>query len=100
MMLAVKASCVLFRDTPANTEQAFAAPAQVVAEFAPLPRLMCKYSADIDHAPFNPISAPAPAAHPEESKFLPPPKEAIGAVAPGGVNERVLLCDPVQRRRP
>src|SRR5882724_5627770 len=95
MILAVKALCVFSRDTPANAEQAPAAPAQVVVEFELLPRLMCKYSAEIDHAPFNPISAPAPAAHPEELKFLPPPKEALGVVVPVGVYASVLLCELV-----
>jgi hypothetical protein len=41
------------------------------------------YSAEMDHAPFNPISAPAPAAHPVELKFLPPSKDATGVVVPG-----------------
>src|SRR5258708_6704429 len=95
MTLAVKALCVFSRDTPANAEQAPAAPAQTVAEFEPLPRLMCKYSAEIDHAPFNPISAPAPAAHPVELKFLPPLKDAMGAVVPLGAYASVLLCELV-----
>src|SRR5260370_39666324 len=95
MILAVKALCVFSSHPPANAEQPPVAPAQVVVEFEPLPRLMCKSSAEIDHAPFNPISAPAPAAHPEELKFLPPPKDAMGAVAPVGVYASVLLCELV-----
>ena len=85
MILAVKLLCVVSRDTPPKAEQAVAAPAQVVVALEPLRRLMCRYSPEIDHAPFNPISAPVPAAHPEELKFLPPPKDAMGAIVPVGV---------------
>src|SRR5271169_2639993 len=95
MTLAVKLLCVVSRDTPANAEQALAAPAQVDVGLEPLPRLICRYSAEMDHAPFNPISAPAPAAHPVELKFLPPSKDAAGVDVPAGIYASVLLCDPV-----
>jgi hypothetical protein len=34
-----------------------------------LPRLRRRYSAVIDHAPFNPISVPTPAAQPAVARF-------------------------------
>lgn len=95
MILAVKPLCILSRDTPTNAEQAIEVPSQVVVEPEPFPRLICKYSAEMDHAPFKPISAPAPAAQPEELKFLPPPKDAMGSVVPVGVKLSALLCVPV-----
>src|ERR1700735_5933129 len=95
MMVAVKVLCALSRDTPANAEQALAAPAHVVVELEPLPRLKCRYSAESDHAPLSPISAPAPAAHPVELKFMPPSKNAVGAAAPAGIYASVLLFDPL-----
>ena len=85
MTLAVKLLWVVSRDTPAKGEHATAAPAHVVVAAEPLPRFIRKYSAEMDHAPFNPISAPAPAAHPVELKFLPAPKDASGAVVPAGI---------------
>jgi hypothetical protein len=90
----VKLLCVVSRDTPANAEQAPAAPAQVDTELDPFPRLKCRYSAEMDHAPFNPISTPVPAVHPVELKFLPPSKDAAGVPVPAGIYVSVLLCDP------
>lgn len=95
MILALKTLCVVSSDTPANGEHALLAPSQLVVEAEPVPRLMCKYSAEMDHAPFKPISMPPPAAHPDELKLLPPPNDAVGEVAPTGVYASVLFCDPV-----
>lgn len=82
---AVKPPWVLSRDMPENGAQAEAEPLQAVVELEPLPRFTCRYSAVIDHAPFNPISVPAPAAQPSLLKFWPPLNEAVGFFAPGGV---------------
>ena len=47
------------KDMPANAAHAGAAPLQVVVEWDPLPRFAWRYSAVIDHGPFNPHSAPS-----------------------------------------
>src|SRR5713226_7464245 len=92
---AVKPSCMLSRDMPENAAHAETEPLQVVVELEPLPRLTWRYSAVIDHAPFNPISVPPPAAQPVDVKFLPPLNEAVGFVAPTGVKMSVLVGDPL-----
>src|SRR6266404_9712716 len=68
-----------------NAAHAEAEPLQAVVELEPLPRFTWRYSAVIDHAPFNPISVPTPAAHPVLLKFWPPLNEAVDLVAPAGV---------------
>ncbi len=82
---AVKRSCVLPKDMRENAAHAGAEPLQVVVELEPLPRFTWRNSAVIDHAPFNPISVPAPAAQPVVLKFWPPLNDAVDLVAPAGV---------------
>ncbi len=84
-MFAVKSPCVLSRDTPKNPAHAVAGPLQVLVEVVPLPRSRWRNSAVIDHAPFKPISAPAPATKPALAKSLPPVNEAVVLVDPAGV---------------
>src|SRR5258708_31963770 len=91
---AVKPLCMLSRDMPENAAHAEAEPLQAVVELEPLPRFTWRYSAVIDHAPFNPISVPTPATQPAFLKFWPPLNEAAGLfVAPRGAL-RVPLRGP------
>lgn len=70
---------------PEHAAHADAEPLHVAVELDPLPRFAWRYATVIDHAPFNPISVPPPAAQPVEVKFLPPLNETVGLVVPAEV---------------
>src|SRR5580698_5518069 len=92
--LASKLPWLFCNEVFANAAQFFAMPAQPAVELDPLPRLACRYSADSDHDPYKPISAPPPATQPREAKLFPPLNEAMLTADDSPAYVSRSLCAP------